>query len=122
MRIEYWNLVLEAILLCMNQMLYALCLLYHSNTEAVLFVCLWWWWCYPTPSEGWGAWRNITETQQLGHTPRSGPEVKNRRSSAKDSASERLGCGTIQEEVSQILQRVPQVLHEEFSFRFILHR
>jgi len=24
-----------------------------------------------------GGWRNSTETQQLGHIPRSGPEVKN---------------------------------------------
>jgi len=34
-----------------------------------------------------------------------GPEVKNG-SSAKDGAPERLKCGTIQEEVSLILQRV----------------
>jgi len=53
-----------------------------------------------------GAWRNSTETQQSGHAPRSGLEVKNGRSSAKDSVPERLRCGTVQEEVSQILQRV----------------
>jgi len=46
------------------------------------------------------------ETQQSGQAPRSGPEVKNGRSSAKDGALERLGCGTVKEEVSQILQRV----------------
>jgi len=46
------------------------------------------------------AWRNSTETQQSGHAPRFEPEVKNGRSSAKDSAPERLRCGTIQEEVS----------------------
>jgi len=51
-----------------------------------------------------GAWRNFTETQQLGHAPRS--EVKNGRSSAEDGAPERLGCRTVKEEVSQILQRV----------------
>jgi len=28
------------LLLCLSQMLYALCLSYHSNTEAVLFVCI----------------------------------------------------------------------------------
>jgi len=65
--------------------------------------------------------RNSTETQQLGHTPRSGavyreltspfkmapgPEVKNGRSSAKDGVPERLGCGIVKEEVSHILQRV----------------
>jgi len=60
------------------------------------------WWCYPTPSEGWGG--DSMETQQSGHAPRSGPEVKNE-SSAKDGAPERLGCGTVKK-VSQILQRV----------------
>jgi len=32
--------------------------------------------------------RDSTETQQLGHAPRFGPEVKNGRSSAKDGAGE----------------------------------
>jgi len=45
------------------------------------------------------------ETQQSGHAPRSGPEVKNGRS-VEDGAPERLGCETVKEEVSQILQRV----------------
>jgi len=31
----------------------------------------------PDPFRGMGAWRNSTETQQSGHAPRSGPEVKN---------------------------------------------
>jgi len=53
-----------------------------------------------------GAWRNPTETQQLGHAPRSGPEVINGRSSVEDGLPERLGCGTVKEEVGQILQRV----------------
>jgi len=38
----------------------------------------------PDPFRGMGAWRNSTETQQSGHAPRSGPEVKNGRSSAED--------------------------------------
>jgi len=46
------------------------------------------------------------QTQQSDHAPRTGPEVNNGRSSAKDGAPERLGCGTVKEEVSQILQRV----------------
>jgi len=37
-----------------------------------------------------GVWRNSMETQQSGHAPRSGAEVKNRRSSAKDGTPERL--------------------------------
>jgi len=57
----------------------------------------------PDPFGGMGAWRNSTETQQLGHASRSEPEVKNGRSGAKDSATERLGCETVKEEVSQIL-------------------
>jgi len=52
-----------------------------------------------------GAWRNSTETQQSGHAPKSGPKIKNR-SSAEDGAPEKLGCGTVKEEASQILQRV----------------
>jgi len=46
------------------------------------------------PFRGMGVWRNFTETKQSGHTPRSGPEVKNGRSSVKDGAPERLRCGT----------------------------
>jgi len=42
----------------------------------------------------------------LGHAPRSVPEVKNGRSSTKDGTPERLRCRIIEEEVSQILQRV----------------
>jgi len=53
-----------------------------------------------------GAWRNSTETQESGHAPRSGPEHKNGRSGAEDGTPERLGCGTVKEEVSHILQRV----------------
>jgi len=73
----------------------------------------------PIPFRGMGAWRNSTETQQWGHAP--GPEVKNGRNGAKDGAPKRFGCGTIQEELSQICRGCPQSLHEEFSFRFILH-
>jgi len=57
------------------------------------------------PFRGMGGWRNSTETQQSAHSLRSGQEVKNGRS-AKDGAPERLGCGKVQEEVSQILQRM----------------
>jgi len=57
----------------------------------------------PDPFRGMGAWRNSTETQQSDHAPRSGPEVKNERSSSDDGMPERLGCGTVKEEVSQIL-------------------
>jgi len=60
----------------------------------------------PDPFRGMGGGKNSTEAQQSGHAPRSGPEVKNGRRSAKDGVPERLGCGTIQEEMSQILQRV----------------
>jgi len=52
-----------------------------------------------------GAWRNSRGTQYSGHAPKSGPEVKNGRSSAKDGAPERLGCGIVKK-VSHILQRV----------------
>jgi len=51
-------------------------------------------WCVvvlPDPFRGMGAWRNSTETQQLGHAPRSGSEVKNGRSSAENGTPERIG-------------------------------
>jgi len=38
----------------------------------------------PDPFRRVGAWRNSTETQQSGHAPRSGPEVKNGRSGAEE--------------------------------------
>jgi len=41
---------------------------------------------------GMRAWKNSTETQQLGQAPRFGPEVKNGRSSVKDGVLERLRC------------------------------
>jgi len=63
----------------------------------------------PDPFRGMGAWRNSTETQQSGHAPRSGPEVRNGRSSAEDGAPKRLICETVKEEVSQILQRMSAV-------------
>jgi len=60
----------------------------------------------PDLFRGMGAWRNSTETQQSGHASRSGPEIKNGRSSAENGAPERLDCGTVKEEVSLILHRV----------------
>jgi len=42
----------------------------------------------------------------FGPRPKAGAEVKIGRSGAKDGAPETLGCGTVKEEVSQILQRV----------------
>jgi len=77
-----------------------------------------WWWYYPTPSKGWGRgkipWRSNSRATPQGLDQRSKME-----SSAEDGAPERLGYGTVKEEMSQILQRVPQALHEEFSFLFI---
>jgi len=52
----------------------------------------------PDPFRGIEARRNSTVTQQSCQAPRYGPEVRNGKSSAKDGASERLRCGTIQEE------------------------
>jgi len=50
----------------------------------------------PDLFRGLVARRISAETQQSGHAPRPGPEVKNGRSSAKDGASKRLRCRTIQ--------------------------
>jgi len=50
----------------------------------------------PDPFRGMGAWRKSSETQLSAHARRSGPQIKDGRSSAKDGAPERLRCGTIQ--------------------------
>jgi len=71
----------------------------HS-LEGVVVVVL------PDPFRGMGVQRNSTETQQSGHAPRSGSEVKNGKSGAEDGAPERTGWETVKEEVSQILQRM----------------
>jgi len=51
------------------------------------------------PFRGTRARRNSAKTQQWGHIPRSEPEIKDGRSSAKDGAQERLRCGIIQKEM-----------------------
>jgi len=61
----------------------------------------WWWWCYPTSSEGWGR----------GGTPRrpnsrATPQGLDQKSKMEEVVPERLGCGSVEEEVSQIPQRV----------------
>jgi len=38
------------------------------------------------PFRGMRGWKNSTKTQQLGHTPRSGPEVKNGKRGVKYGA------------------------------------
>jgi len=47
----------------------------------------------PDPFIGMVAQRNSTPTQQLGYAPRSGPEVKNGTSSAKDGMPETSNAG-----------------------------
>jgi len=58
----------------------------------------------PDPFREIGTRSNSSDTQQLSHVPRSGQEIKDERSTAKDDAPERLRCGTIQKEASWILQ------------------
>jgi len=57
----------------------------------------------------------------VGPRPKVCTRGQNGRSSAKDGVPERLKCGTIQEEVSQILQRV-FVGAARRILPFILHR
>jgi len=54
----------------------------------------------PNLFQGMGVWRISMENQHSGHTPWSGPEVNNERSSTKNGAPERLRCGIIQKEMS----------------------
>jgi len=65
----------------------------------------WWWWCYPILSEGWGM-EVLRLSQQPGHDPKFGSEIKDWRSSAKDGAQERLKFGTIQMKMSSILHLI----------------
>jgi len=51
----------------------------------------------PDPIRGMGLRRNSAETQQSDYTPRSGPEVKNRRSSVKNGAPERFNASNPEE-------------------------
>jgi len=60
-----------------------------------------------------GARRNFAETQQPATPPKSRPEIKYGKSSAKEG-HRRLRGGVIEEEVS------PQVLQEKFSFSNLL--
>jgi len=57
-----------------------------------------------------GGVEELKETQQWGHAPRSGPEVKNGRSGAEDDVPERLGCRTVKEELSQIAGAALRIL------------
>jgi len=74
------------------------------------------------PFRGMGAHRNSLEAQQSGHAPRSRPEIKDGRNSAKDGAPKRLRCGTILKEVSKILQLMTTGAARKILLRFILFR
>jgi len=72
---------------------------------------------------GGGATRPLSRdggVEELNGDPTVGPRPKvwtrgqKWKSGAEDGAPERLGCGTVKEEVSQILQRVSAGAHEEF--------
>jgi len=76
-----------------------------------------------SPDPFWRMGRDAEEFREeptVGPCQRCGPEIKNRRSCAKDGAPERLRCGTIQKEVSYC-SWCPQAL-QKFSFRFILRK
>jgi len=71
--------------------------------------------CDETNGDGGGATRPLPRdggVEELHGDPTVGPRLKawtrgkNGRSGAEDGAPERLGCGTVEEEVSQILQKV----------------
>jgi len=66
-----------------------------------------------------GAWSNSTETQQLGHAPRSGLEFKSGRSSAKMVRWRVSDAGHFRRRWVTSCRGRPQALQEEFSFRFV---
>ena len=57
----------------------------------------------PDPFRGMGARRNSAETQQSGHTPRSGPYIENRERGAKDRFAKRFRSTTVEEEMIEVL-------------------
>jgi len=69
----------------------------------------------PDPIRGIGVQRNSADTQQSGHTPKFGPEIKDGRKSAKASSSQRgvavpaLSTERWAEMARQILRRVRPV-------------
>jgi len=60
----------------------------------------------PDPFPRDGGVEKLCGDPTVGPRPKVWTRGQKWRSSAKDGAPERLGCGTIQEEVNQILQRV----------------
>ena len=60
----------------------------------------------PDPFRVIGARRNSAETQQSGHTPRSGPKIENRQRGAKDRFAKGIRSRTVEEEMIEVLQRV----------------
>ena len=60
----------------------------------------------PDPFRGMGARRNSAETQQSGHTPRSGLKIENRERGAKDRFAKGFRSRTVEEEMIEFLQRV----------------
>jgi len=72
----------------------------------------------PDPFREKGAWKNSTETQQFGHAPRSGLEVKNGRSTAKLTLKRLEMWDNPEGGELYPAEGVEQAL--QFSFRFIL--
>jgi len=72
--------------------------------------------------QGMRGWKNSTENQQLGHTPRSGPKVKNGRRGVKYGALRSSDAGQSKGRWVRSCRWCPHALQEEFSFNFIVHR
>jgi len=66
----------------------------------------------PLPRDG--VWRNSMETQQSGYAPRSGPEVKYEKSSAKDGRRRGSDTGQSRRRRVRSCRGCPQALQEEF--------
>jgi len=75
----------------------------------------------PDTFRGMGEWKELHGDLTVGKRPKVWTKNKNR-SSAKGGTPERLRCGIIQEEVSQILQRVSAGAARRILFRCILRR
>ena len=61
--------------------------------------------CYPTPSEGLGAWRKTIESHKAGNSPGLGPEVIERQKVTK-SERRRVRSWTVQNEMESVQGRM----------------
>ena len=72
---------------------FASCPMLHINRLLLL----------PNPFRGMGAWRRTMEPQKPGNSPGPGPEVVKTQRVAKERATQRVRCWTVQNKMRDVL-------------------